>query len=1386
MQIVAKPHSFSAPQQFAILQGSTLKEIVDRHVPTDAIVQLNGDIIPKEQWQYITPVEGDNIVVTVSLHGGGSSKNMLRTILSIVVVAGAFAFGQWGVAAHGWSAFQSAAAAGFVAAAGTALVNALIPIRTPSIDTSRQSPSFAIGGARNDARQFGAVPLILGRHRMSPPLAAAPYTELLGSDEYLRMGVCWGYSPVRVSDIRIGNTSLSTNGLANNGRFKFVRINTTDNNLLEWVPSTVTQEAVNVELKQKSELVTRTTEEDIDEFSFDIVFPQGYGVVNDDGSIRDFEYFRDEFGDLIIAEFTYRYRKTGTTTFSPFNYVHINKKTKDVVRYGVTVEVPERGQYDVEISRVYSKNPDARVLDRIVWSYLRSIRNDRPVNFRKPLTMTSLRIKATEQLSGVIDNLNGIVESLVPTWNGSAWTGSNATSNPAALFRWVLLGPGSDRPRTVSQIDNAKLGEWYEFCETNGYEFNQIRDFQDSIWDTLADIAAAGRAAPTLIDGKWSVIIDEPGKPVVQHFTPRNSWDFQSSKSIPIQPHAFRIRFWNEDRDWQVDERIVADDGYRAGEAAPTQFERIEFPGITDPDLIWKFGRYFIAQARLRPEEYSFGVDFEHLACQRGDVVLMNHDVTLWGSGAGRVTEVKTDSSDDIVGVVVDEEFIVEPGKTYNMRFRLEDGSSFITNVTPAGGDGVRTEFDFAATSQNIQIGDLVMFGEVNSEAQRLVVKRIERGADFTARLVCVDEAPALYEADTGDIPPFDSNTTDPVDITQTQPDAPQIINVESGTNALIPLGNGAFMARILVGLEPTTTIPAARNYQVRFRSGGNDWQMETTSPSELTVPLAPVQTGDVYEIQARAISVFNVLGMWGASVFEEVVGELEPPQDVTGFIATQTKYGVKLKWNPVSDVDLRDYEIRVGADWDTAAVLANIDASEWLWAIQQAGTYTLWIAARDFAGIYSVNPAQYAIEVIGPSAIDLEYHFDGPDVVLEWTQSTSLFAVEDYLVQIFDANDEATRTYTASMTTSFRVRVDWGGTRKIGVTPVDIAGNMGPTRFVSVLVIAPGVVRNLTVQVIDNNVLLNWVRPAEHSLPISHYEVFKGATFATAVEIGEVGGTFSPIFETEAGLFTYWIRAIDTAVNVGPALSIAVQVNPPPDYVLRDIANIDFSAGTHDNTCAIGTALYGPNNSCEQTWASHFEDEGWTTIQQQITAGYPLYLQPVPLGVATFTKEVDFGVVLPPTIVTLSANIDIMAGDVDFTQQISYKAAAEDAWTDMEAGQTQVFVSTFRYIKVTLTFESETGRTGLARINELLVRLDVKLRTDAGHATVSANPTAVTFGVAFIDVQSITLTPLGTTPRYAVYDFDDSPYPTGFDIYLFDLDGNPTTGTVSWTARGV
>jgi len=47
-------------------------------------------------------------------------------------------------------------------------------------------------------------------------------------------------------------------------------------------------------------------------------------------------------------------------------------------------------------------------------------------------------------------------------------------------------------------------------------------------------------------------------------------------------------------------------------------------------------------------------------------------------------------------------------------------------------------------------------------------------------------------------------------------------------------------------------------------------------------------------------------------------------------------------------------------------------------------------------------------------------------------------------------------------------------------------------------------------------------------------------------------------------------------------------------------------------------------------------------------------------------------------------------------------------------------------------------------------------------------------------------LTPLGTTPLTAIYDFVDTPYPTSFKVLVFNSAGTRVSATVSWTVRGV
>jgi len=75
---------------------------------------------------------------------------------------------------------------------------------------------------------------------------------------------------------------------------------------------------------------------------------------------------------------------------------------------------------------------------------------------------------------------------------------------------------------------------------------------------------------------------------------------------------------------------------------------------------------------------------------------------------------------------------------------------------------------------------------------------------------------------------------------------------------------------------------------------------------------------------------------------------------------------------------------------------------------------------------------------------------------------------------------------------------------------------------------------------------------------------------------------------------------------------------------------------------------------------------------------------------------------------------------------------------------------------------------------------------TTSGNVTLHAGGTPVSFGINFVDVEAISVTPSGTAPRVAIYDFQDTPNPTTFKVLLFDMSGTRVAGPFSWSARGV
>jgi hypothetical protein len=198
------------------------------------------------------------------------------------------------------------------------------------------------------------------------------------------------------------------------------------------------------------------------------------------------------------------------------------------------------------------------------WTAIRDINYTEAWDPPVACAVTAMRIKASDQLSGVVDTFSGIAHSICLDWDaGSATWISRTTNNPASLYRHLVQGTHKQKTLANNRLSLTALQDWHEFCTTNGFAYNKIIDYPARQKEVLDEIAAAGRAAFSWLDNLLSVIIDRPQAFTIgPAWTPRNSANFKSAIVYPDLPHCFRVPFRNEDNDWAEDERLVLADGY--------------------------------------------------------------------------------------------------------------------------------------------------------------------------------------------------------------------------------------------------------------------------------------------------------------------------------------------------------------------------------------------------------------------------------------------------------------------------------------------------------------------------------------------------------------------------------------------------------------------------------------------------------------------------------------------------------------------------------------------------------------------------------------------------------------------------------------------------------
>ena len=1422
-----------------VSEGSTVREIllstgIDDKQPI--IVLLDDRLLTVEEWDLVCPKNGQliNVQAAASGGGGGGSNPLQIVALIAIVVLSVYTAGAVGAA---YGAAYGAAAGAAVSIAGSMIVNAIFKASTPAIDgnstngvNTQASPTYSISGGSNRARPYESMPVVMGTMQFFPDTGAKPYTQYQGEDQYLYQIFNLG-----LSDLELNNWKIGTNPITDYANYSWHYCDSQGK--IGDFPGNV-DTITGGTLTQKNGWITRSSSTQSYKLGIDIITTLYHA--NNNGGL-----------DNTSVALQIQHRPAGSTIWidssiegESSNTVVLTGNTQKPIRKTYFIDVSQ-GAYDVCVQRITDDSTDSRTQNATTWDTLRSYQVDNSSYIGQ--NRIGLIIKASDQLNGTVQQLSVQASANANYWNGSAWV-YGQTSNPAHWFMDFAKGRRDSNGKLLygvgmsdSQIDLSGLHSWASFCDSESLTFNAVFDGTQTAADVLSTIARCGFASPSWSTGKIGAVWDSRNAAPVAAFGMSNILRGSFSVNYITEQLAEEVivTYVNPANNWVQDQVRVNVPGV----TSPARSSSINLLGCTNSAMAGKFANYIAAQQYYRTRRIQWDCDFEGFVCQRGDVVLLSHDLTQWGY-SGRIVSHSGNT-------ITLDRTVPRGGTVDHLMIKKPDGTMTTYSVTAAHGDTNTLELTSTPEFEGemLDMDHVWFFSPLPTPGKLVKILSIQPTSESRVTVVATDEYPEFYAAWDGSWNAAYSSTL----LLRSIP------TVYSATiNELVYMGSDNNVLSLI------TVSFNASNFEkadVKWRINGGAWTRLTTYTNEFDITVS--QSGNL-EIQILPTSSISA-GQLFSETFT-VNGQPLIPPDVLSISASVIATGIKLSWQQVPLPSLYDYEIRQGSTWNSSSFVGYFKGSTTTLPPQSAGAYNYFIKARNNKGAESTNTSQVSVTINIPDAPTLTTSVIGQNYVLNWSTPLSSFPIDHYIISNGSTRETAvqiatsystqyqsavtyggSQTYwvaavdiagnigyfvsqslvipvpaTPSITSSFNginyvlnwtnsattlpidhyviksgqtlnTAVDvaqaysnqyqapaaFGGSQNFWIAGVDVAGNIGSYGQVQVVIIppAPAVI---TAQIIDNNVLLYWT-DSTRSLPVSSYEIRKGDSYSSAFVLGTKSGLFTTVFESAAGSYTYWVTGIDSAGNYGVPALVTALVNQPPDYILHSDIYTIFG-GTKLNAIADSGSLVLPID-VNSTMAAHFNANGWSTLQDQINAGYPIYAQPS-LSSGYYEEMVDYGAIISSSNVVVNVTSVVIYGSPTLSITIS---SSQDgiSWTNYTG--TQAYLSNFRYVKYRVTVNSADNKS-IIRIDSLEYKLDVKLKNDAGSISCLSSDsggTTVNFSIPFIDVISIQVTPNSKTPITAIYDFTDTPYPTSFKILLFNSAGIRVNGMVSWSAKG-
>ena len=832
------------------------------------------------------------------------------------------------------------------------------------------------------------IPLIYGRVKVGGQIIEATLSgkQVLGEQRF-RFVVALGFGPIhRIGDKVFGDTdinafgnNLSTLEIDSNDSNTFndlnlsVRFGTLTQDELSNSHGNVGTQLFSVSLLPSLLVVSFTTTNEVAFVQFNIRF---------NGGIFD----NHPSGPLTIkSSYQYRYKATGSPTFSLWVDFDIEALARDNFTATVKSVALVRDQYDFELRHI-GTTPSGLAVGSLHSPVLDSLDEfgGTPIAYAK-IALIDLEGLVTQEINSESAKT---VEVLcdgrrIDTWTGTVFI-NQFSQNPAwvalDILRNSIFGLGDFF--STSNIDLDSFLTWANYNDeiVDGLArnvFNHTFNGGDSVYGTFIDICTMGQAAPRFSNGVVSIVIDRLRNPIslVGQGVIKDGTLKIGFRSRAETYDAVTLRFDDENRDFEEETARAANSVPKS----PSRYRElnIERVGITEKKQALREVNLELRRSNLVKISISFEMSLDGFSLLPGDVFEFSHDSPGYGQSGRIISDgVNIASRTDLI---FDRDLIIIGGESVIIQDIDTDTleTQLVTSTTgsyPAGTIISTGQFSFIP-----QRASQYAYGVPPSKP--FEVTSIDLTADFELSVQAEEYIPAVYD---------DTVVTQPVVYSRLgrSGKTPLDVITLSATNVSRTRQDGFIFSTLEVNWQFATIdfingAPAPTRAEVYFRVlGFNFWQQVGTVgfPGTSYTLLTELNPGTTYEFAVVPVSIRgnkknpNQVNR----VAQTYTGLSNRPDPVTNFVVTYPTPGnMQMDWTRVADETLVDYyEIRYGHGWDGARVIARVLAGTF--SFQEFGIETgeqsyeqsydpnleipvrnrVHIRARNFAGAYSSQVA--------------------------------------------------------------------------------------------------------------------------------------------------------------------------------------------------------------------------------------------------------------------------------------------------------------------------------------------------------------------------------------------------------------------------------------------